>query len=106
MEDPQAKAVMEQVARVAADEAVRKTFVMLGIDHSRPFDVQKDMASLRELREMIESEEFRKDMVHLRRWRKTVDSIENKGILAIVSLLIAGGVAALAFAFRGKFFGA
>lgn len=105
MTDPQTKALMEQAARVAAEEAIRQTFVMIGIDQSKPFEVQKDMASLREIRELINDPEFRKDVVHLRKWRKTMDTIESRGVLAAASLLVFGGIAAILVAFRVQIFG-
>ncbi len=72
---------------------VLHTLTELGIDHTEPFEVQKDMAALRGLRELYEDPDFQKDQVHLRRWRITMDTVANKGVLAALGFAILGVVA-------------
>ena len=105
MMDQETKALMSQMAEAAADTAVRPTLVTIGIDPRNPIETKRDMAALRELRELTDDEEFRMDMVHLRRWRKTMDSVESKGTLAAVGLVCVGGLALILYAFRFKIFG-
>lgn len=93
--DDQTKRIMKDVVSEAADEAVRKALVSLGVDPTNPLETQRDMAALRELREMASDEAFQRDMMHLRRWRKAMDGIQNKGILTVVSILFSGICAAL-----------
>lgn len=63
-------------ARALIREAVRETFLMLGIKVDDPIEVQKDFQ-------------------HLREWRSTTESVKAKGTLAIVTVLVSGAAAAL-----------
>lgn len=104
--DRETQALMKQMAEEAATEAVTKTLLTLGINSNDPLGAQRDMAALRELRELVDDEEFRKDLLHLRRWRKTMDNVESKGVIAAVGLVCFGGIALVLYAFRVKLFGA
>lgn len=65
----------DDVAREAADNAVKKVFAILGVD----VDVPKEV------------EEFRKDL----RFGAAMRKASEKGTLAMVGVIVAGGVAAL-----------
>lgn len=62
-------------ARALIREAVRETFLMLGVKVDDPIEVQKDFQ-------------------HLREWRTTTDSIKSKGLLTLMGILVSGLVAA------------
>lgn len=98
--DEQTKAVMKTVAEDAASKAVAQTLTSLGVDANDPFEVQKDMQALRELRDMMTSDEFKADMMHLRKWRKAMDGVQNKGMLTVVGLVVSGVGAALWLGFQ------
>ena len=100
--DTETKAFMATLADEAAHRAVAETLLTLGIDTHDPLEAQRDMATLRELREMIDSEDFQADLLHLRRWRKTFDSIEKKGFMAALGFIFVGGIALIIFAFASK----
>lgn len=74
--DPKALEQMEHIAQRAAKAAVRETFTALGVDLSKPTEVQRDFA-------------------HLREWRTTVQGVRRKSIYAAVMVLVSGGLAAL-----------
>lgn len=57
-------------------EAVKQTLVQLGIATNDPIQMQRDMQ-------------------HLRQWRNAVESIQQKGILTIITILVTGLLAAL-----------
>lgn len=57
-------------------EAVRETFLMLGVKVDDPIEVQKDFQ-------------------HLREWRNTTESIKSKGLLTVMGILVSGMLAAL-----------
>lgn len=63
-------------ARALIREAVRETFLMLGVKVDDPIEVQKDFQ-------------------HLREWRSTTESVKAKGMLAIVGVVVSGLAAAL-----------
>jgi len=100
MSDEATHQLIKVMAHEAAEEAVRRTLTTLGIDATNPIEAQRDMAALRELRDLVEDPELQKDLLHLRRWRKTMDTVETKGILVMVSLLISGIAAAFWIGFK------
>lgn len=63
-------------ARALIREAVRETFLMLGVKVDDPIEVQKDFQ-------------------HLREWRNTTESIKSKGLLTVMCILVSGMLAAL-----------
>lgn len=63
-------------ARALIREAVRETFLMLGLKVDDPIEVQKDFQ-------------------HLREWRSTTESVKAKGMLATVGVVVSGLAAAL-----------
>lgn len=63
-------------ARALIREAVRETFLMLGVKVDDPIEVQKDFQ-------------------HLREWRNTTESIKSKGLLTVMGILVSGMLAAL-----------
>jgi len=102
--DNETQALMKQMAKATADETVKQILLTIGIDQGNPIEAQKDMAALRELRQLIDDDEFKKDMLHLRRWRKTMDGVENKGIMAAIGMTCVGGIALMLYAFKIKLF--
>lgn len=98
--DEQTKLIVERAASEAAAKAVTQTLTSLGVDANDPFAVQKDMQALRELREMLSSDDFKADMMHLRKWRKALDGVQNKGMLTVVGLAVTGIGAALWIGFQ------
>lgn len=103
--DSETKAFMREIAEDAASKAVRHTFLTLGMDPGNPIEAQKDMAALRELRGLVEDDEFQKDLVHLRRWRRAVDSVESKGLFVGLGLMCVGGLALVVYVVKLKMFG-
>lgn len=63
-------------ARALIREAVRETFLMLGVKVDDPIEVQKDFQ-------------------HLREWRSTTESIKSKGMLTLVGIAVSGLAAAV-----------
>lgn len=98
--DEHTRVLVKQVADEAAKKAVAQTLTSLGVDANDPFEVQKDMQALRELRDMVTSEDFKSDMMHLRKWRKAMDGVQNKGMLAVVGLVVSGIGAAFWLGFQ------
>lgn len=67
---------IENIAKVASKAAVEETLRVLGIDLSEPFEVQRDMA-------------------HLRAWRLSLQSMQLKAGLVIVTMAVTGIAAAM-----------
>lgn len=102
--DEQTHQIVEQTAqRAAADaaeKAVKQALASLGVDANDPFEVQRDMLALRELRDMVTSDDFKADMMHLRKWRMAMDGVQNKGMLTIIGIAVSGIGAALWIGFQ------
>lgn len=71
-------------ARALIREAVRETFLMLGVKVDDPIEVQKDFQ-------------------HLRDWRQTTESIKSKSITTVLGLMVAGAVGAFWVGFKDLF---
>ena len=63
-------------ARALIREAVRETFLMLGVTVDDPIEVQKDFQ-------------------HLREWRNTTNSLKSKGLLTAIGIVTSGFLAAV-----------
>jgi hypothetical protein len=70
---------VEAIAEAAAESAVHKTLLTLGIDANAPL-------------------EFQKDMIHVRDWRMATDKVKQKGLIASIIFVILGGIAAILIA--------
>lgn len=79
--DQETRAIIAEVASEASQKAVSELLIRLGIDHTRPLEVQRDMIALRELRVIVADPKFQADMAHLRRWRITMERMTSKGML-------------------------
>jgi hypothetical protein len=90
------------IAEAAALSAVNETLMKLGIDTSNPILAQREFAVMRELRSMVDDEEFQADLAHLRKWRKAVESAQATTFLAMVGLLATGGAAAFWLGLKSK----
>lgn len=67
-----------------ADRAVKKTFLMLGIDIADADDVKK--AQL--------------DFQHLRAWRESTEAVKRKALLTAVTVIVTGALGYLWLVFR------
>jgi hypothetical protein len=81
---------VERIATKAADKAVHDVLLSLGIDARNALETQRDLATLRELRDLFNNEEFEADLMHLRRWRRTVESVGKQGLFTTVTVLFTG----------------
>ncbi len=97
--EPELKQLMEKVAEEAAhktaNKVVREFLVTLGIDASDPIAIQKDMAALREMRELIADKDFQSDMAHVRKWRESMEAAKSRSFLAIIGIITTGAMGAL-----------
>ncbi len=103
--DQETRALVEHAAEEAAERAVARTLLTLGVDSSNPLDTQRDMAAIREMRAVFEGPDFQLDMLHLRRWRMTMEKIESRGFTVAVYLACIGGAALVLYAFRLRLLG-
>lgn len=83
------------IAEAAAERAVWKTLIAIGINPADPIKAQQDFAIMREVGELARNSEFRKDLEHTRRWRLAVESVTTKGMGAAIVVLVGGTLGAL-----------
>ena len=94
------RAQMEALAETVASKVVEEMLVKLGVDHSRPLEVQHDFKALREVRTCLTSQEFQADLAHLRKWRLAMESGASKGALTVMTMVISGIAALIALGFK------
>lgn len=63
-------------ARALIREAVRETFLMLGLKVDDPIEVQKDFQ-------------------HLREWRSTTETLKRKTLLTMLGIVVSGMIGAM-----------
>lgn len=76
MNDRKIQELTESELKNIIKEGVNQSFMKLGVDSKDPLEMQKDFQ-------------------HLREWREATHEIQKKGVLTIVAIIIAGGVATL-----------
>lgn len=103
--DAEVRLYIVQATEQAADKAVARMLVALGIDASNPLEMQKDLASLRELRRVMDGDEYIKDQLHLREWRLTMERVQGKGFMAAIGLTVVGAAVLIFTALKFKVFG-
>jgi hypothetical protein len=82
-------ALLRDVAESAAEKAVNKTFIAMGLDPSEPLKAQRDFNFLRDL---VHDKELSADMNFLRRSRKRSEGIVGKVIMTAVGLAVIGAL--------------
>lgn len=92
-----------EIAEAAAEKAVRKTLIMIGLDVDDPISTQKNFAALCDMVVVLRDPEFQKDIAHTRKWRKTVETIETKTMITVVTTIITGMIAAIALGLHDIF---
>lgn len=97
------KRIAEAAAREAAKAAVHETLVALGIDVSDPFEIQKDMAAMRDMRHLLSDEEFQKDLAQIRALRTSGKFIRTAAGKAIVTVIVTGLLGLLWLGVQGYF---
>lgn len=94
------RAQMEVLAEAVASKVVEEMLIKLGIDHSRPLEVQHDFLALRDVRTLLTDREFQADLSYLRKWRQAMESGTSKSVLAILALLVSGAAAIFVVGFK------
>lgn len=98
-------AELEALAASAAEKAVSSVLTSLGIDTKDPIKAQRDFAALREMRELVDDDEFQRDLAHLRSWRKATEDVRAKTFMAVIGLLITGAAAAFWLGIKAQLLG-
>lgn len=80
---PEVEALMREIAREAACQAVDRTLVAHGIDPENPL-------------------EFQKDMLHLREWRLRIERIQDKSLMTIVVIIVGVVATAIGLGIKAK----
>lgn len=85
-------ALLRDLAERAAEEAVRKTFIAMGLDPEHPLKAQRDFNFLRDL---VHDDELEADMTYLRRLRQRSEGATGKALQVIVGLAVVGAAKAI-----------
>lgn len=85
-------ALLKDIAEAAADKAVAKTFLAMGLDTNSPLAAQRDFSVLRDIAENVRDDAFRSDMDWVRKTRTRMDGIIGKVIFTAVGLAVLGAL--------------
>lgn len=88
-------AILKDVSEAAAEKAVKKCFVAMGLDPEDPIKAQKDFGIMRYVGEKVRDPEFEGDLAWLRRARKHSDGMIGKVLLTAIGLGVVGAAQAL-----------
>lgn len=77
---------VRQIAEEAAEKALEKMFLTLGVNASDPDAVLSTQ----------------KDLAHLRAWRESMETVKRRGIGAAVAFIVTGVLGYLVLAFQWK----
>ncbi|MFN3656846.1 MAG: hypothetical protein ACK4UO_06300, partial [Pseudolabrys sp.] len=77
------------IAEAAAETAVKKTFIGMGLDPCKPLQAQRDFNFLRDL---VHDDELKSDMGYLRRSRRRSEGVVGKAITTAVGLAVLGAL--------------
>jgi hypothetical protein len=74
---------IEEIAERAAEAAVAKLMLTLGVNARDPHEVLK----------------MQKDFAHLRSWRESTDAVKRRGMMAAVTFLVTAVLGCLVYGF-------
>lgn len=75
---------LETIASAAAEKAIDGFLIRLGVDVTKPLEMQRDFA-------------------HLRKWRQSVDAVSSVSLKVIVTTLVTGTLGVIYAFFTHKF---
>ena len=81
--------------RMLVKEIVHDTLTSMGLETDRPLEMQRDMASIREIRLLLADPALQADLLHLRKWREAMELAKKRSIISMATMVAAGIVAAL-----------
>ena len=90
-----------EIAEAAAERAVQKTLLLIGVDLKNPIEAQQDFSTLRDVARMARTSDFRKDLEHARTSRLWWESVRDKGTLISLGILITAILSALWAGIKG-----
>jgi hypothetical protein len=88
-------ALLKNIASEAAEQAVRKFAVTMGMDPDDPLGTQSDFGALRDVAGKMKDDAFHEDLRWLRTTRTRAQGIHGKAISAAVVVAVGGGLDAL-----------
>lgn len=81
MTENEIRSLVSATAEVTARKAAHEVLIALGVDVTRPFEMQRDFQ-------------------HLRSWRESSEAVKRYGILTLIGLFLTGIAGAVIAAFR------
>ena len=82
MNEHEIRAIVDDVAKKAAKEAVKEIFLTLGIRTDDALEVQRDMQ-------------------HLREWRQSVATVKRQSLITAIGVITAGVIGLIWLAIKG-----
>jgi hypothetical protein len=88
-------ALLKDVAEAAAERAVKKCFVAMGLDPSDPIKAQEDFGIMRYVGDKIRDPDFKEDLNFLRRTRVRSEGVIGKALATAIGLSVLGAAHAM-----------
>jgi hypothetical protein len=88
-------ALLKNIATEAADQAVRKWFMVMGLDVEDPIAAQDDFGMLREMTKKLKEDAFHQDLRWLRSARVRAEGITGKALIGAVGVAVLGAMQAM-----------
>lgn len=88
-------ALLRDLAEAAAEKAVNKCFVAMGLDPGNPIKAQEDFGVMRYVVERVREPEFKEDLTWVRRTRKRGEGLVGKALITAVGLSVVGALHAI-----------
>lgn len=85
-------ALLKDVAEAAAEKAVQKCLVAVGINPHDPIKTQEEFSIMRYVGDKVQTPEFKEDLAWLRSTRLRSQGVFGKAILTAVAIAVAGGI--------------
>ena len=74
---------------------VHEVLESMGFDTSNRLRMQRQMAALSQLAEMLKDEDFQADLQHLRKWRMATEKVNHVGFITVITMIVSGAAGAL-----------
>lgn len=94
-------ALLRDLAEAAAEKAVHKVFVTMGLDPANPIKAQEDFSVMRYVGDKIRDPAFKDDLAWVRRSRLRGEGIVGKAMATAVGIAVLGGAHAIWSGLKG-----
>lgn len=93
-------ALLRDLAETAAESAVKKTFIAMGLDPADPINAQRDFSFLRDMVARAHDQDFSADLNWVRRTRQRSEGLVGKVFATALGIAVIGALHAMWVGFQ------